>query len=133
MEKDVSCGQSSRKSTACEEPRGAAFGFRLCCGPISGQTVIEACLSFDWATDFVLLPLQTSSLIIEEFAQAALDHADNAQPLINQISTPARILLSADREFTSSLKAGLSQLEVFLQKKESQRFQRLTSAIERHT
>lgn len=108
-------------------------GFACAADRISGQTVIEACLSFDWATDFVLLPLQTSSLIIEEFAQAALDHADNAQPLINQISTPARILLSADREFTSALKAGLSQLEVFLQKKESQRFQRLTSAIERHT
>jgi hypothetical protein len=115
-----------------KNPGGQHSGFACAADRISGQTVIEACLSFDWATDFVLLPLQTSSLMIEEFAQVALDHTDSAQPLINQISTPARILLSADRDFRSALKAGLPQLEALLQQKESQTFQRLTSAIERH-
>lgn len=107
-------------------------GFACAADRISGQSVIEACTSFDWATDFVLLPLQTSSLMIEEIAQEAMDRIDSRQPLMNQVSTPARILLSADREFTFALKSGLSQLEAFLLKKESQTYQRLSSAIERH-
>jgi hypothetical protein len=108
-------------------------GFACAADRISGQAVIEVCTSFDWATDFVLLPLQTSSLMIEEIAQEALDSIDSGQPLMNQVSTPARVLVSADREFISALKSGLSHLEAFLQKKESQTYHKLSSAIERHS
>ena len=47
--------------------------------------------------------------MIEELAQAALDHTGNPQPLITEISIPARTLLSADREFMSALKSGPSE------------------------
>lgn len=107
-------------------------GFACAADRIAGQVVAEACATFDWATDFVLLPLQSSSLVMEYSAQAALDRTEGDQPLITEISFPPRILLSADREFLSALRAGHPQLEAFLQKKESQVFQRLTIAIERH-
>jgi hypothetical protein len=109
----------------------SSSGFACAADRIAGQAILNACATFEWATDFVLLPLQTASLIVEEFAQSAFDRTDSDSPTMTQVSVPSRIMLSADREFVNALKQGRSALEALLGKKESQLFSRLVRPIER--
>jgi hypothetical protein len=105
-------------------------GFACAADRIDNKAVMEVCMGYDWATDFVLLPLQMGSLLVEEFAQTGLDRTGDGQPLMNEISIPARILISADQNFTAALRQGRSQLKALLLKKEVETYKRLKLDIE---
>jgi len=105
-------------------------GFACAADRISGQAVLDACATFNWSTEFVLLPLQNISLLVEEIGQEAFDRVDSDQPLLTQTSLSNRIMISADREFVAALRSGRSALGTLLAEKESQLFARLKNAIE---
>jgi hypothetical protein len=98
---------------------------------IDGETMAVRALKFMWGTNFVILPMMESPMELSLRSGNSLASTETGQPRLDEIDGASNIIIAADSAFRSAVGQGVEALNALLDAAKRQRYDVLSSSIER--
>lgn len=89
-------------------------GHACAAGYIDSEDMALVALRHAWTTEFVLLPMQSVPLMVISGANSSLGKCERTQPLVGELGTNGKLMLTVDSQFRAAATTGAAALSRLL-------------------